>query len=105
MSTDPRAELRAMMRRANQLPPNQRIVLNLYGVLPKNPAGAVETLARVIADEAGMKESTFSKVRTALVDDGWLEESSRVANVRYYRLTGKALGTGPTVIPLLRPAG
>ncbi|GAB2717559.1 replication initiation protein, RepL2 [Kitasatospora kifunensis] len=103
-SSDIRTETLTVLDHSSELAPNLRIVLAYYSLLPQNPAGAVVMTAKQIANKAGMKESTFSKARTALIEDGWLEESSRLAHVGYFRLTAKALGGRPTVVPL-RPAG
>jgi len=97
-------DVRTILRRTRTLAPNLRVVVTLYSVMPWDRSGAVVATAQELAEEAGMKPSVFSRARTELIETGWLEETSRIGNVRYYRLTAQALGESPTVVQL-RPAG
>lgn len=97
---DARALAREVLRRTKELPPNQRLVLQLYAIMPKEPGGAVRTTARELAeDELGWTPTLFSRVRGQLVEDGWLEFVDKLSNSPIYRLGERATGQR-TVIPL-----
>lgn len=97
---DARALAREVLRRTKELPPNQRLVLQLYAIMPKEPGGAVRKTARELAeDELGWTPTLFSRVRGQLVEDGWLEFVDKLSNSPIYRLGERATGQR-TVIPL-----
>ncbi|MER6563298.1 replication initiation protein, RepL2 [Streptomyces sp. NPDC001027] len=91
---------REVLRRSEALSPNQRLVLQLYAIMPKEPGGAVRKTARALAeDELGWKPTLFSRVRGQLIEDGWLEYVDKLSNSPIYRLGERATGQR-TVIPL-----
>jgi DNA-binding MarR family transcriptional regulator len=100
ITADTPALAREVLRRSKALTPNQRLVLQLYATMPKEPGGAVRKTARELAeDELGWKPSLFSRVRGQLVEDGWLEFVDKLSNSPIYRLGERATGQR-TVIPL-----
>ncbi|MEV1040522.1 replication initiation protein, RepL2 [Streptomyces sp. NPDC050204] len=100
ITDDSQALAREVLRRSGELTPNQRLVLQLYAVMPKEPSGAVRRTARELAeDELGWTPSLFSRVRGQLVEGGWLEFVDKLSNSPIYRLGERATGRR-TVIPL-----
>ncbi|WP_373308790.1 replication initiation protein, RepL2 [Streptomyces minutiscleroticus] len=81
---------------------NQRLVVMLYALHPTDRAGAVIETAVNLAELVGMSPSVFSRTRRQVVEAGWLEESDRLAHIKYYRLSPKA--TGENVVVELRRA-
>ncbi|MFF1680768.1 replication initiation protein, RepL2 [Streptomyces sp. NPDC058256] len=97
---DSQALAREVLRRSEDLTPNQRLLLQLYAIMPKEPGGAVRKTARELAEDwLGWKPSLFSRVRGQLVEDGWLEFVDKLSNSPIYRLGERATGQR-TVIPL-----
>jgi hypothetical protein len=80
---------------------NQRLVVMLYALHPTDRAGAVAETAANLAALVGMSAPVFSRTRKQVIEAGWLEESDRLAHIRYYRLSPKALGEN-VVVPLRR---
>ncbi|MFI1189647.1 replication initiation protein, RepL2 [Streptomyces californicus] len=97
---DPQALARQVMRRSQALTPNQRLVLQTYALMPKEPSGAVRMTARALAEEElGWTPTLFSRVRGQLVEEGWLEFVDKLSNSPIYRLGERATGQR-TVIQL-----
>ncbi|MEF9908615.1 replication initiation protein, RepL2 [Streptomyces flavovirens] len=103
MNIECREEIRDLLKVTSDLPPLQRLVIILYASMDQDDTGTVNATGAMLAAEAGMTPQLFSRVRRELVAAGWLEENPalRVGNVRYYRLTSKAVfGLDDNVIPL-----
>ncbi|MGW1496444.1 replication initiation protein, RepL2 [Streptomyces sp. NPDC002402] len=97
---DPQVLAREVLRRSEDLTPNQRLLLQLYAIMPKEPGGAVRKTARELAEDwLGWTPSLFSRVRGQLVEDGWLEFVDKLSNSPIYRLGERATGQR-TVIQL-----
>ncbi|MGV9267473.1 replication initiation protein, RepL2 [Kitasatospora sp. NPDC003701] len=84
-------ELRAVIGRSKDLGPNQRLLLAFYGTLPPGEEGTQQT-AQALAAEIGWAPTFFSRVRRDLVREGLLDEYHKFNNIKYYRLSSKALG-------------
>ena len=97
------------LKRTGNLTPSARLVVQLYvlhAALNADSDEPVRITARALAEELTMTPPVFSRIRRALVADGWLEEdvNARFAQIRYYRIGPKLAGTvrrsRPTVVPL-----
>ncbi|HWU11007.1 replication initiation protein, RepL2 [Streptomyces sp. NPDC006692] len=99
MTTNGDPVAREVLRRTKGLKPNQRLIMQLYAVMPKEFTGAVKQTATSLAGELGMTPTLFSRVRGQLAKEGWLEEVDRISNSPIFRLGEKATGER-TVIPL-----
>ncbi len=96
-------DVKAMLKRTADLPPNQRVVVLLYAASRQNErTGAVMATGQDLAAEIDMNPSLFSRLRLALTRSGWLEKVSDSSP--YYRLTPKADGDN-NVLPLRRAGG
>ncbi|WP_081241053.1 replication initiation protein, RepL2 [Streptomyces viridosporus] len=91
-----------LLQRTAGMTANQRLVVMLYALHPTDRAGAVLETAANLAELVGMSPSVFSRTRRQVVEAGWLEESDRLAHIKYYRLSPKA--TGENVVVALRRA-
>jgi hypothetical protein len=99
---DPQELAREVLRRTKGLKPNERLVLQLYAAMPKEPGGGVRMTGRALAeDELGWTPTLFSRVRGQLAKDGWLEQVDQLSNSPIYRLGERATGQR-TVIPMRR---
>ncbi|MFE0766149.1 replication initiation protein, RepL2 [Streptomyces smyrnaeus] len=76
---------------------NQRLVVLLYAVHPTDRAGTVVETAAELAKLVGLSPTVFSRTRRQVIEAGWLEESERLAHIRYYRLKPEALGDNVVV--------
>ncbi|SES38934.1 hypothetical protein SAMN05421870_1289 [Streptomyces qinglanensis] len=76
---------------------NQRLVVMLYAVHPTDRAGTVVETAAELAKLVGLSPTVFSRTRRQVIDAGWLEESERLAHIRYYRLKPEAMGENVVV--------
>lgn len=99
--SDSLEDLRALLGRAKDLSPNQRLLLAFYGTLPAGKQGTEQT-GQALALEMGWAPTVFSRIRTELVEGGWLDEYGRFNNVRYYRLSDQAMGRRSKVVRLRR---
>lgn len=97
-----RRELVEILGRSAELHPVQRCVVMGYALLSP-PSGTVRKTGEEMAELLGMTAPGFSRTRRELVQLGWLEETDRAGNIRYYRLTEK--GTGRQVVVQLRAQG
>lgn len=96
---DAQALAREVLRRTEGLKPNERLLLQLYATVPKEPSGAVRKTARELAEnELGWTPTLFSRVRGQLVEDGRLELVDKLSNSPIY-LAERATGRR-TVTPL-----
>lgn len=91
-----------LLQQTSGLTANQRLIVMLYAMHPTDRAGAVIETAANLAHLVGMSPTVFSRTRRQVIDAGWLEESDRLAHIRYYRLTPKA--TGQKTVVTLRQA-
>lgn len=101
MNSDERKNLE-LLRQTAGMTANQRLVVMLYALHPTNRAGTVQETGANLALMVGMSPSVFSRTRKQVVEAGWLEESERLAHIRYYRLSPRA--TGENVVVKLRRA-
>ncbi|MHA6756957.1 replication initiation protein, RepL2 [Streptacidiphilus sp. PAMC 29251] len=99
--SDTLQDVRALMGRAKDLPPNQRLLLAFYATLPSGKEGTEQTGA-ALAKEMGWQPTVFSRVRTELVEAGWLDEYGRFNNVRYYQPSDMAMGRRSKVVQMRR---
>jgi hypothetical protein len=94
-------DIRALIARSKDLGPNQRLLIAFYASLPAGDNGTQRT-GQALAVELGWSPTFFSRIRTGLVEGGWLDEYARFNNVRYYRLSDQALGRRSTVVKFRR---
>jgi hypothetical protein len=80
---------------------NQRLVVMLYALHPTDRSGAVLETAAKLAKLVGMAPPVFSRTRKQVIEAGWLQETEKIAHIRYYRLDPKRLGER-VVVPLRR---
>jgi len=92
-----------LMERTAGLAANKRLIVMTYALLPADRSGTVEKMGREIAEFLNLTEAVFSRARRQLIEEGWLEQSSELGNIKYYRLTPKATGE-QVVVPLRRTA-
>ncbi|MEU0770660.1 MarR family transcriptional regulator [Streptomyces albogriseolus] len=60
---------------------------------------SVERTAAELAERIGVPASHFSRARRELVADGWLEETHKEGQVRFFRLGERATGR-EVVVPM-----
>lgn len=101
MNNDDKRKLLDVLHRTAGMTANQRLVVMLYAMHPADRSGAVIETGVNLAKLVGMSPTVFSRTRRQVVEAGWLEESERLAHIRYYRLSPKSTGED-TVIPLRR---
>lgn len=99
-SSDKQAQL-GILFRTRGLTANQRLVVWLYSVHPTDRSGAVIETGAKLAEILGWTPTVFSRYRRQVIAAGWLEESERLAHIRYYRLSPKSTGS-EVVVPLRR---
>ncbi|MEV7856483.1 replication initiation protein, RepL2 [Streptomyces sp. NPDC087228] len=101
MNNDDKQKLLDVLHRTVGMTANQRLVVMLYALHPTDRAGAVIETGANLASRVGMSPTVFSRIRRQVVDAGWLEESSRLAHISYYRLSPRSTGED-VVVPLRR---
>jgi hypothetical protein len=101
VNNDDKRKLLDVLHRTSGMTANQRLVVMLYAMHPADRSGAVIETGANLAKLVGMSPTVFSRTRRQVVEAGWLEESERLAHIRYYRLSPKSTGED-TVVPLRR---
>ncbi|MHC0433513.1 replication initiation protein, RepL2 [Streptomyces sp. O3] len=101
MNNDDKIKTLHLLQRTAGMTANQRLVVMLYAVHPADRSGAVIETAAELAKLVGLSPTVFSRTRRQVIEAGWLEESERLAHIRYYRLSPKATGEN-VVVPLRR---
>jgi hypothetical protein len=86
-----KGDLLALMKRANELSPQEKNMVLLYAVMGDDH-GYVEETATCMAEQMGIAVTTFSKMRKGLVEKGWLVMAKKAANIRYFCLSDEAYG-------------
>ncbi|EDY48707.1 RepC2 [Streptomyces clavuligerus] len=99
---DDKHKMLQLLQRTAGMTANQRLVVMLYAMHPADRSGAVVETAAGLAQLVGMSPTVFSRTRRQVIEAGWLEETERLAHIKYYRLTPKA--TGERVVVELRRA-
>lgn len=100
MDKSPYPELEGVMDRMGEarLPHLQRNLMMLYAV-KGGLDGDVREMAIDLAARLGVSVPAFSRARTELEREGWLEMTARFGQVKHYRLGEKATGRR-VVVPL-----
>ncbi|MEU3796000.1 replication initiation protein, RepL2 [Streptomyces fructofermentans] len=97
MNDDDKLRTLSLLQRTVGLTANQRLVVMLYACHPTDRSGAVLETALELAKLVGLSPTVFSRTRRQVIEAGWLEESERLAHIRYYRLSPKATGENVVV--------
>ncbi|RAG85040.1 hypothetical protein DN069_13860 [Streptacidiphilus pinicola] len=70
-------------------------IMNFYLLVEVHPDyGAVMSPAMKIAAYLGMNRSQFARDVRELAVEGWLQEITRIGNIRYYGVGPKVTGAG-----------
>ncbi|MGW2609456.1 replication initiation protein, RepL2 [Streptomyces mirabilis] len=102
MNSDDKLKTLHLLQRTAGMTANQRLVVMFYAVHPTDRASTVVETGAELAKLVGLSPPVFSRTRRQVIEAGWLEESERLAHIRYYRLSPKA--TGESVVVELRRA-
>ncbi|MBL3667251.1 replication initiation protein, RepL2 [Streptomyces sp. M2CJ-2] len=90
MNDDDKLKTLRLLQHTAGLTANQRLVVMLYACHPTDRSGAVLETAVELAKLMGLSPTVFFRTHRQVIEAGWLEESERLAHIRYYRLSSKA---------------
>ncbi|MGW3313878.1 replication initiation protein, RepL2 [Streptomyces sp. NPDC001073] len=101
MTSDDKQKNLELLEKTAGMTANQRLVVMLYALHPTDRSGAVLKTAAELAKLVGMSPTVFSRTRNQVIDAGWLEQTEKLAHIKYFRLDPKRMGQS-VVVPLRR---